>query len=102
MEMELQKSRNELLHRTNVIAKIRAGKTPTRDELKKKAAAMLGVDEKLVVVDKLSQHFGEKIATAYLKAYDNAKYMTDIELKYRIKRNGVLEEEKKKKSEESK
>jgi ribosomal protein S24E len=100
MEIELQKSRNELLHRTNVVVKIRAGKTPTRDELRKKAAAMLGADEKLVVVDKISQHFGEKIATAYLKVYDDVKHLKDIELKYKLKRNGALEEEKKKEKKE--
>ncbi len=95
MEIELEKSRNELLHRTNVLAKIRAPKTPARKELLKKVAAMLGAEEKLIVIDKIVQNFGEKISTAYLKIYDNVDDLKRIELAYKIKRTGGLEEPKK-------
>ena len=94
MEIELEKSRNELLSRTNVLVKIRAIKTPSRQELIKKVAAMLGVDEQLIVIDKIAQNFGQRVSNAYLKVYDNAKALKEIELNYKIKRTGSLDEEK--------
>jgi len=94
MNIELEKQKNELLHRTAVIAKIRNIKTVNRKELLKKVAAMLGVDEKLIVVDKISQDFGKQTSTAYLKVYDSIKYLKDLELNYKIKRTGDLEDKK--------
>ena len=102
MEIELEKSRNELLSRTNVLAKIRAVKTPSRQELIKKVAAMLGVDVKLIVIDKIVQDFGQRVANAYIKVYDNLVALKKIELNYKIKRTGSLEEPKVKEPKEDK
>jgi ribosomal protein S24E len=92
MEIELEKTRNDLLNRTNIFAKIRAAKTPSRKELLSKVAAMLGVDEKLIVVDKIVPSFGEKIISSYIKCYDDLKSLKEIELEYKIKRTGNIEE----------
>ncbi|MCK9292851.1 30S ribosomal protein S24e [archaeon] len=92
MDIEIEKSRNELLCRTNVFAKIKSAKTVSRKDLVSKVSAMLGVDKSLVVVDKIAQNFGEKNASAYLKVYDDAKKLKEIELKYKIKRTGEIEE----------
>ena len=102
MNIEIEKQRNELLHRTAIIAKIKGAKTPGRKELLKKVSAMLGADEKLLVVDKISQESGKQSVIAYLKLYDNAKILKELELNYKIKRTGDLEEKKveKKKEEE--
>jgi len=89
MEIEMEKSKNELLHRTSILAKIRSEKTPSRQEIQKKIAALLGVDDKLIVIDKISQDFGTKISKAYIKVYDNMKALNEIELEYKIKRTGV-------------
>lgn len=94
MNIEIEKQKNELLHRTAVIAKIRSVKTVNRKELLKKVSAILGVDETLVIVDKITQDFGKNTSTAYLKVYDSIKYLNDLELKYKIKRTGSLEEKK--------
>ena len=92
MDIEIEKSRNELLCRTNVFAKIKSSKTVSRKDLISKVSAMLGVDKNLVVVDKIAQNFGEKNANAYVKVYDNAKKLKEIELMYKIKRTGEIEE----------
>ena len=95
MNIEIEKQRNELLHRTNIIAKITAIKTPQRKEVLKKVAAMLGVNEKLVAVDTINQDFGKHNCVAYLKVYDDIKYLKQLEQEYKIKRTGSLEEPKK-------
>ncbi len=92
MEIEMEKSKNELLHRTSVLAKIRADKTPSRQEVQKKIAALLGIDDKLIVIDKISQDYGTKISKAYIKVYDNMKALREIELEYRLKRTGTHDE----------
>jgi len=92
MEIEMEKSKNELLHRTSILAKIRADKTPSRVEVQKKVAALLGVDDKLIVIDKISQDFGTNIAKAYIKVYDSMKALKEIELEYRLKRTGTHDE----------
>ena len=104
MDIELEKSRNELLKRTNVFAKIRSAKTPNRKELLKKVAATLGVESNLVVIDKIVQNFGEKISTAYIKVYDDFKTLKEVELNYKLKRTGEIESPKEEpvKKEESK
>lgn len=100
MNIEIEKQRNELLHRTAIIAKVKGPKTVSRKELLKKVAAMLGADEKLLVVDKISQESGKQSVIAYLKLYDNSKALKELELNYKIKRTGDLDEKKVEKKEE--
>jgi ribosomal protein S24E len=94
MEVEFEKTRNELLHRTNVFVKIRSVTTPSKKDLLKKVASILACDESLVVVDKISQEFGSRKATAYVKVYDSLKFLKEIELEHNIR--DVLKEEKEK------
>ncbi len=94
MEIEFEKSRNELLKRTNVFVKIRSVKTPSKKELQTKVASVLACDEALVVVDKISQEFGSKISNAYVKVYDSLEVLKKIELEHNIR--DILKEEKEK------
>jgi len=94
MEVEFEKSRNELLKRTNVLVKIRSAKTPSKKELKTKVSSILACDESLVVVDKISQEFGSKICNAYVKIYDDVDSLKKIELEHNIR--ALLKEEKEK------
>ena len=94
MNVEIEKQKNELLHRTTIVAKVKGVKTPSRKELLKKVAAMLGTDEKLIVVDKISQEYGRQASIAYLKVYDSLNYLKELELNHKIKRTGDLEEKK--------
>ncbi len=86
MNIEIEKQRNELLHRTTVIAKVKDERTISRKELLKKVSAMLGVDENLIVVDKIHQEFGKLSCVAYLKVYDSLDYLNKLELSYKLKR----------------
>lgn len=94
MEIEFEKSRNELLKRTNVFVKIRSAKTPSKKELKTKVASVLACNEALVVVDKISQEFGSKISNAYVKIYDDLNTLKQVELEHNIR--DLLKEEKEK------
>jgi small subunit ribosomal protein S24e len=94
MNIELQKQRNDLLYRTNIVVKVINNKTPSRVELLKKIAATLGCDERLIVVDKIDQEYGTHSSLAYVKLYDDFKHLKDIELNYKIKRTGEIEEVK--------
>jgi ribosomal protein S24E len=94
MEIEFEKSRNELLKRTNVLVKMRSAKTPSKKELKTKVASVLACDESLVVVDKISQEFGSKSSSAYVKIYDDLTSLKKIELEHNIR--DLLKEEKEK------
>ncbi|MFH0905828.1 MAG: hypothetical protein V1824_00655 [archaeon] len=89
MEIELEKHRNDLLNRTAIFAKIRAEKTPSRKEILKKVSAMIAAPENLIVIDKISQNFGEKISNAYIKVYDNLDTLKKLELNYKLKRTGL-------------
>jgi len=101
MNIELEKQRNDLLHRTNIIAKITAVKTPERKEVLKKVAAMLGVDDKLVSIDTINQEFGKHNCVAYIKVYDDIKYLKNLEQEYKLKRTGELEAPKEEVKEEA-
>jgi ribosomal protein S24E len=94
MEIEFEKSKNELLNRTNVLVKIRSVKTPSKKELQEKVASVLACDKSLVVVDKISQEFGSKISNAYVKVYDSLEALKKIELEHNIR--DLLKEEKEK------
>lgn len=94
MEIEFEKSRNELLKRMNLFVKIRSNKTPSKKELQTKIASVLAVDNSLVVVDKISQEFGSKISNAYVKVYDDINTLKKVELEHNIR--DILKEEKEK------
>jgi ribosomal protein S24E len=95
MNIELQKQRNDLLFRTNIVAKVINNKTPSRIELLKKVSAMLGCDIKLIVIDKINQEYGSNNSLVYIKVYDDVKHLKEIELNYKIKRTGEIKEEAK-------
>jgi ribosomal protein S24E len=103
MNIELKKQRNDLLKRTNVLAKITAITTPSRKEVSSKIAAMLGVDENLIVIDNIEQNFGDHSSLAYVKVYDDLKILNELESKYKMKRTGLeVKEEVKEAKEEAK
>ena len=91
MNIELKKQRNDLLKRTNVLAKINSVNTPSRVEVLAKVAAMLGVDEKLIVLNNIEQNFGEHVSVAYLKVYDDIEVLKKLEPKHKLKRSGLEE-----------
>ena len=61
-------------------------KTPSRDELKKKIAADLKADEKLIVVKKISPSFGVTKTTAAIYQYKTEEDLKKIEPKPKEKK----------------
>jgi ribosomal protein S24E len=94
MNIELKKQRNDLLKRTNVLANIISVKTPSRTEILAKIAAMLGVEERLVIIDNIEQNYGKHSCVAYVKVYDDIETLKTLESKYKLKKQGVKEEPK--------
>ncbi len=89
---------NRLLHRTELQCKIETGGvTPSRKDIVKQIAAKKGVNENLVVVDKIDQEYGKKEARAYVKVYESEKAAQTVEPKYKIERDqkAMAKEEKK-------
>lgn len=79
---------NRLLHRTEIKCRIDTdGRTPSRQEIVKKIAAKKGVNEDLVIVDRINQEYGKKEATAYVKVYESKKTAQTIEAKHKIERS---------------
>ncbi|TGC11374.1 30S ribosomal protein S24e [Methanolobus halotolerans] len=69
------------------------GATPSRDQVKGKVAAMLNVPLELVIVQRMKNEFGRQAVSAYVKIYENAERMKQVEAKYVLKRNALPEAE---------
>lgn len=63
------------------------GGTPKRQEIREKLAAMLAVNDKLLIVDYIKQRYGKEEATGFAKIYKSEEALKDIEPKYKIERN---------------
>jgi small subunit ribosomal protein S24e len=92
MDVEiLEKKENPLLERTEVRFKLAfEGATPSRQDVRKKLAAVLNSDKSLTVIADLKSAYGSKTAQGYAKVYDNEKALRK-EPEYVIKRNIVEE-----------
>ncbi len=85
------KRENKLLGRTELHVRIKTNAPITRKELKTRLAAELGVDEKLIIVDKMKTITGSSDMEAFVKIYKDEEYLNKIEPKYKIERNKVVE-----------
>jgi len=93
MEVEIVEDReNRLLRRREVRFKLSyIGKTPTRQEVRGKLAALLNSDKELTVLDKVKSEYGSQTALGYVKVYADREAMK-TEPEYMLKRNfGVKE-----------
>ncbi|MGB9674872.1 MAG: 30S ribosomal protein S24e [Nanopusillaceae archaeon] len=89
----LTREKNQLLNREEIIVKIdhKGEATPKREELKKKIAAMIGKDEKLVVVEKILTYYGKQESKAFVHVYENENDMMKLEPKHILKRNKIIQ-----------
>ncbi len=104
MEIEIEgRHKNTLLHREELNFEIlNAKKTPTRTEVRNKLAAMLGVDENLLVVDEISHDFGSTRVTGFAKKYDSVEDLQKTEPLHMRKRHSEKTEKKETQKEETK
>jgi small subunit ribosomal protein S24e len=89
----INREKNTLLNREEIIVNIehKGEATPKREELKKKIAAMIGKDEKLVIVEKILTEFGKNRSKAFIHVYENENDMRKLEPKHILKRNKIIQ-----------
>jgi small subunit ribosomal protein S24e len=84
MEFEIvNDKRNELLHRREVEFTLTySGATPSRTQVLGKLAAILNLNERLVVIDSLKTRFGKMELVGIARVYDNEESKSKIEREY--------------------
>ncbi len=96
MEVEVRsKQENKLLNRLEVVFTVRheESSTPDRDSVRQALEKLLKLKAKLVVIDHISTQFGKREAQGYAKVYDSLEEASQVERKYVLARNNLLEAE---------
>src|SRR3989344_1647771 len=96
MKIEIKSKIHEpLLERDNVNAEIEYDVvTPSRDNLKKELSKKLGVNEELVVVERISTNYGNKQANVKVFVYKDSAKVLSISTKKYSKKNTKKEDSK--------
>ncbi|HID09091.1 TPA: 30S ribosomal protein S24e [Candidatus Micrarchaeota archaeon] len=93
MEIKVASEReNPLLGRKELWIVVRSKETPKRSELKTRLAAELGVDEKLIIVDRIKTMAGTPEVEAYVKIYKDEEFLQKIEPRHKIEKNRLVSE----------
>ena len=103
MKVEIvQKTENPMFKRTEVRFKVEhaGGPTPKRLDVQGQLAALLGVPEELVVIDKLASTYGKHEASGIARAYGSRERLEALEPKYLLKRGLPKEKKEEAKAEE--
>ncbi len=98
MEIEITgKKDNLILERTEVEFTIKHDRerTPSRKDVKGKLVEVLGTKKEIVVVNSFHTQFGKGESRGSANVYKSLERAREIEEKYILKRNGLLEEKKK-------
>ena len=101
MEIEIDSKRNNpLLNRTEVhfTVKHTGEKTPNRELLRSELADKLNAKKENIIISFLKSSFGINETIGYAKVYSSIKQSTNIENNYILKRNKLMEGDKKKKT----
>lgn len=84
----VSKHENALLGRQEIEFEVKEAKlTPSRKEIREKIAAILGADEKKLVVDVFRTSYGTPLVMGSARIYRNEKDLKGAELDYVIARN---------------
>jgi len=89
MEIEIiEDNENKLLRRREIRFRVKfEGPTPKREDVKKKLCAILGVSERLTVVQSLEGIFGKSECVGFAKIYENEEDLKRTEEEHVIRRN---------------
>ena len=100
MKLELVEEKvNRLLKRKELKYTVETeGSTPSRAELQRLIAAKNGVKEESVVIGYIRQRFGQPVSNVFVKVYESARAIAEIESKHLVERT----EKSKKKEKEAK
>ncbi len=86
----LQDSKNILLKRRDVKFKVtQTGTTPSRVDVKRKLAALLNTDEKLIVINKMNCTFGKQETLGFANIYENEERLKQVAHEHLLKRDVV-------------
>ncbi|MEM1895613.1 MAG: hypothetical protein QXR54_00270 [Nanopusillaceae archaeon] len=94
MEIKIiERNENKILDREEIYAIVehKGEATPRREDIKKKIAAIIGVDENLLVVKKILSLYNQQKSRVWVNVYKNKEAMLKIEPKYILKRNKIIE-----------
>ncbi|MEM4772635.1 MAG: hypothetical protein QW648_01340 [Nanoarchaeales archaeon] len=94
MEIKIiERNENKILDREEIYAIVEheGEATPKREDIKKKIAAMIGVDENLLVVKKILSLYNQQKSRVWVNVYKNKEVMLKIEPKHILKRNKIIE-----------
>jgi small subunit ribosomal protein S24e len=83
----MEKKRNELLRRNEVVAKGSDKTIPSKDTIKQKLGALLDAKSDCLVIQKVDTRYGDQNYTVYAKLYDTSDQMKKVEQKHILKRN---------------
>lgn len=103
MEVEIvEKTENPLLQRIDVRFKIShsGAPTPKRMEVKEKLAAMLQVQQNLIVIEKMASVHGKSETNGIARAYQSEEKMKALEPEHLLKRGIPKEKPKEEKPKE--
>ena len=89
----LEERDNPLLYRKELIVEIdHVGEpTPSREEVRKRIAALKGVSENLVIVHTIKPMFGIGKSKAFIKIYQSEEKLKEIEPEYMLKKHGLIQ-----------
>ncbi|MEK6890526.1 MAG: hypothetical protein AABX03_00130 [Nanoarchaeota archaeon] len=100
----IQKHKNHLLDREEVIVVVKEEITPSKNSLQEKIASHFKSSKENVVIEKIEGKFGKKEFTVYSKIYDNNKSREKFEVISKKQRDAIkkaAEETAKKAQEEA-
>ena len=88
MELEItSKEKQPLFSRQDIKFVIIESKTPRKEEVRKKIAALHNAKEDAVVIEKITNRFGDKRFEGRAKIYDSKEKMEEMEPGHIITRN---------------
>ena len=83
----LERKRNNVLNREEVIAEVMEKTIPSKKQIREKLAALLSSSEDKIAITKVDSKFGSSRAKIYARAYATADDLKKIEVKYIRERN---------------
>jgi len=97
MDLEiLSKEKQPLFSRQEIKFVVVESKTPRKEDVRKKIAALHNAKEDAIVIEKITNRFGDKKFVGVAKIYDSKEKMDEIEPEYVIARNFGKKEQAKK------
>jgi small subunit ribosomal protein S24e len=83
----IEKKKNELLKRIEIVAEVQEKTIPSKKQLREKLAAMIDSNPEKIVITKVNSKFGSSKAKIYATSYENNELLKKTEPEYIVVRN---------------